>query len=141
MGDRSLNPAIANVVAAAISLLTAKASLAAAASELPDDHHAQREIVEALYQLESAIAKVEQGYVKVGPGGTEAKRNEYNPRHPHEPAIPPAFDSEGRCLVCVLLEAEREALSMILKADHGDWDRTVPTLAQWAEARLRELGQ
>lgn len=29
---------------------------------------------------------------------------------------------------------------MIIEADQGDWDRTIPTLVQWAEARLRELG-
>jgi hypothetical protein len=38
------------------------------------------------------------------------------------------------------VDAEREALRMILKADQGDWDRTIPTLAQWAEARLSEIG-
>jgi hypothetical protein len=31
-----------------------------------------------------------------------------NPRHPHEPAIPPAFDDEGRCLVCDLLVQIKE---------------------------------
>ncbi len=29
--------------------------------------------------------------------------NEFSPIHPHEPAIPPALDIEGRCLVCVIL--------------------------------------
>lgn len=24
----------------------------------------------------------------------------YDPRHPHEPEVPPTFDDEGRCLVC-----------------------------------------
>lgn len=31
------------------------------------------------------------------------ERNEYDPRHPHEPEVPPTFDSEGRCLVCGLM--------------------------------------
>ena len=39
------------------------------------------------------------------------------------------------------VDREREALRMILKADQAsDWDRAIPTLAQWAEARLREIG-
>ena len=38
------------------------------------------------------------------------------------------------------VEAERVLLGLILKADRGDWDRTVPLLAKFAEARLRELG-
>jgi hypothetical protein len=34
----------------------------------------------------------------------------------------------------------REVYRMILDADVGDWDRTIPTLAQYAEAGLREIG-
>lgn len=41
--------------------------------------------------------------------------NTASPLHPHEPAIPPALDAEGRCLVCCLivqrdrLQNERDA--------------------------------
>jgi hypothetical protein len=57
--NRSLSSAVVNEAAAAINLLAAKAALTAAASELPDGHRAQAQIVEALCQVEGAIAKVE----------------------------------------------------------------------------------
>jgi hypothetical protein len=34
---------------------------------------------------------------------------QYDPRHPHEPQIPPVLDEDGRCLVCLLLVAVDEA--------------------------------
>ncbi len=40
----------------------------------------------------------------------------FDPRHPHEPEIPPTFDAEGRCLICGLTvrlraaESERDRL-------------------------------
>lgn len=37
-------------------------------------------------------------------------------------------------------EAERGWLSLIVKANQGDVERTLPTLSQMAEARLAELG-
>lgn len=38
------------------------------------------------------------------------------------------------------VEAEREWLRLILKADQGDIDRTIPLLAAMARNRLAELG-
>lgn len=38
------------------------------------------------------------------------------------------------------VQAERDLCEMVLEADQGDWDREVPTMAQYARARLRELG-
>ena len=29
--------------------------------------------------------------------------NTFDPRHPHEPEIPPHFDADGRCLICVMI--------------------------------------
>jgi hypothetical protein len=52
------------------------------------------------------MTKVESGEAqRLAQQGT----NTYSPTHPHEPAIPPALDSEGRCLVCRLL-VERDEL-------------------------------
>src|SRR3990172_3687001 len=39
--------------------------------------------------------------------------NQYSTRHPHEPAIPPAYDAEGRCLVCVLIVERDDALTAL----------------------------
>lgn len=35
--------------------------------------------------------------------------NTFDPRHSHEPEIPPALDDEGRCLVCCILVERDEA--------------------------------
>jgi hypothetical protein len=29
--------------------------------------------------------------------------NYFDPKHPHEPEIPPHFDEDGRCLICVMI--------------------------------------
>jgi hypothetical protein len=29
--------------------------------------------------------------------------NTFDPKHPHEPEIPPHFDADGRCLICVMI--------------------------------------
>ena len=29
--------------------------------------------------------------------------NYFDPKHPHEPEIPPHFDADGRCLICVMI--------------------------------------
>ena len=29
--------------------------------------------------------------------------NTFDPQHPHEPEIPPHFDADGRCLICVMI--------------------------------------
>lgn len=44
------------------------------------------------------------------PSSDESGDTMYDPRHEHEPEIPPAFDDEGRCLVCCLL-VERDNLN------------------------------
>ncbi len=47
--------------------------------------------------------------------------NEFSPIHPHEPAIPPALDIEGRCLVCVILcerdDARREIRDLAFRVN------------------------
>lgn len=41
--------------------------------------------------------------------------NSINPIHPHEPAITPQYDTEGRCLICAMLCEQRERLDMIVR--------------------------
>jgi hypothetical protein len=72
--------------------------------------------------------------------------DEFDPRHPHEPAIPPALDDEGRCLVCLLIvRAERaeKALRLVVDAHH----RTVtpsklhdPENQDWRDCPARTCG-
>ena len=80
-------------------------------------------------------------------------------KHPHEPEIPPALDSEGRCLVCGLL-VDRDALrrerddahaeiarkerllQMIVDDNHllsraDDWERLAVRHSVTARAALR----
>jgi len=48
--------------------------------------------------------------------------NYFSTRHPHEPEIPPAYDNEGRCLICGLqlelaqAQADVEALRQLKDA-------------------------
>jgi len=51
--------------------------------------------------------------------------NAFSPIHPHEPTIPPTFDDEGRCLICVLL------------VERDEWRKRVAEL----EAERDELAQ
>lgn len=47
-----------------------------------------------------------------------------SPLHPHEPAIPPAFDNNGSCLVCGLIierDRYRAALDRLDNMDPGDF--------------------
>ena len=55
---------------------------------------------------------------------------EYSVTHPHEPEIPPALDSEGRCRVCGLMVQRDEAEARI-----RDLEAQVK-----AADRLREAG-
>ena len=56
----------------------------------------------------------------------------YGTEHPHEPAIPPALDPEGRCLICGMevrieaLEAENANLRAAMEriATGGGWVTT-----------------
>jgi hypothetical protein len=50
-----------------------------------------------------------QGRVVDEARGVPAMTLTYDPRHPHEPEIPPALDAEGRCLVCGLMVRREEA--------------------------------
>jgi hypothetical protein len=44
--------------------------------------------------------------------GRQRAEDGFDPRHPHEPEVPPAFDDEGRCLVCKgLVEAGHEGFA------------------------------
>jgi len=68
-------------------------------------------------------------------------------KHPHEPEIPPALDSEGRCLVCGLLvdrdalRRERDdahaALREIAESNHRADETAAPTMRAIARAALR----
>lgn len=43
--------------------------------------------------------------------------NQFDPRHPHEPAIPPTFDDEGRCLVCVPVVERDDAVAEVRRTE------------------------
>lgn len=62
----------------------------------------------------------------------------YSPVHPHEPAIPPALDADGRCLVCRLIveldDAERR--SQVAQAHAAEWrERKEAVEAELARVR------
>ena len=70
----------------------------------------------------------------------------YSTEHPHEPEIPPAFDPEGRCLVCGLmveidaLRARVAALEeagdgLMLLATYTAQNQDDVALARWREVR------
>jgi hypothetical protein len=62
-------------------------------------------------------------------GGKAAPSNVHSTQHPHEPEIPPAFDSEGRCLVCCLIVERDDARA-----------KTCPHSAAWKQ-RVREAAR
>ncbi len=55
--------------------------------------------------------------------------NTFDPKHPHEPEIPPHFDADGRCLICV----------MICKRDNAIRERDEAIKQIHEEARDYEL--
>ena len=57
--------------------------------------------------------------------------NERSPHHPHEPAMPPAFDADGRCLVCVL--------TVQLADTHAELERLRAENERLRGGELREL--
>jgi hypothetical protein len=62
-------------------------------------------------------------------GGREMSDNTFDPKHPHEPEIPPHFDADGRCLICV----------MICKRDNAIRERDEAIKQIHEEARDYEL--
>jgi hypothetical protein len=57
--------------------------------------------------------------------------------HPHEPAIPPAYDPEGRCLICGLLvrgdelAAKLESITLDAIDDPDWWDHLDDVVERW----------
>lgn len=51
-----------------------------------------------------------------------SQSNTASPLHPHEPGIPPALDSEGRCRVCGLLVKLDVASDRARRAEQLAWD-------------------
>lgn len=44
---------------------------------------------------------------------SDMEQASYNPKHPHEPEIPPCMNAEGRCLVCGLMCRNDELQAML----------------------------
>jgi len=69
--------------------------------------------------------------------------DQFNPHHPHEPAIPPALDADGRCLVCILtVERDRARDALIALVDHYHRTRVnsrlhAPDKRDWPECPCR----
>ncbi len=57
----------------------------------------------------------------------------FDPRHPHEPEIPPTLDAEGRCLVC--------GLSVRLQAAESERDRLQEKANRYQEVMLDVAAQ
>lgn len=60
----------------------------------------------------------------------------FDPRHSHEPEIPPVLDDEGRCLICGLL-VEIEWLQGTLR----DVKSLMPSIVTNAEETMRRVDQ
>ena len=54
--------------------------------------------------------------------------NTFDPQHPHEPEIPPHFDADGRCLICVMI-CERD--NAIRERDEAQG--TLTDIHRWIE--------
>jgi hypothetical protein len=79
--------------------------------------------------------------------------NTFDPKHPHEPEIPPHFDADGRCLICVMIckrdraIRERDEAIKQIHEEARDYELQIKKLCEAyndlgeQNAKLREIAE
>jgi len=79
--------------------------------------------------------------------------NTFDPQHPHEPEIPPHFDADGRCLICVMIckrdraIRERDEAIKQIHEEARDYELQIKKLCEAyndlgeQNAKLREIAE